>query len=248
MTVTGVIIAKNEEDRIVDCIKSISFCNDILVIDNNSTDNTALAAQKNGAKVVSAKTESFSELRNIAISIVESEWIFYIDADEQATKKLKDEIEFVINNKIDYTTYKVLRKNFYLGNNPWPQIEKLERLFYRKSLKKWYGDLHESPITEGKVGELSGHLLHFTHRNLEYMLAKTIKWSDEEARLRLKVNHPKVVWWRFFRVMSTSFYKSFFLESGWRVGSIGLIESMYQAYSIFVTYAKLWELQQLKNK
>jgi hypothetical protein len=79
------------------------------------------------------------------------------------------------------------------------------------------------------------------------MVQKTNSWSDIEARLRLEANHPPVSWWRIIRVMITGFVNSYFSQQGWRAGTVGFIESIYQAYSIFITYAKLWELQQKKS-
>ncbi|OGG08273.1 hypothetical protein A2154_00830 [Candidatus Gottesmanbacteria bacterium RBG_16_43_7] len=87
-------------------------------------------------------------------------------------------------------------------------------------------------------------MIHTTHDNLEEMVAKTNQWSETEARLRFENQHPPIVWWRFFRVMWTSFYKSYITERGYKAGTVGLIESIYQAYSMFITYAKLWEMQQ----
>ena len=79
------------------------------------------------------------------------------------------------------------------------------------------------------------------------MLDKTIEWSKVEAETRFQMNHPKMTWWRFPRVMITAFLDSYFRQGGYKIGVAGLIESVYQAFSIFVTYARLWELQQKKK-
>ena len=113
-------------------------------------------------------------------------------------------------------------------------------------MKGWKGILHESPIIDGEIGILDGFVLHYTHRDLSSMLAKTIQWSDYEARLRYDANHPKMTWWRFPRVMIPAFYNSFITQQGWKIGVIGFIESVFQMFSIFITYAKLWELQNKK--
>jgi hypothetical protein len=79
------------------------------------------------------------------------------------------------------------------------------------------------------------------------MVEKTNKWSVIEARLRFDAGHPPVVWWRFPRVMLQAFSNSYITQGGWKAGAVGLMESMFQAFSIFITYAKLWELQQDKK-
>jgi len=79
------------------------------------------------------------------------------------------------------------------------------------------------------------------------MVDKTLGWSKTEAELRFDSNHPKITWWRFPRVMISAFVNSYIIQGGWRVGTAGLVESIYQAFSIFITYARLWE-KQLKMK
>ena len=108
-------------------------------------------------------------------------------------------------------------------------------------------ELHESAKIKGTVGRLSGELLHFTHRNLDSMLQKTIEWSEIEAQLRINAHHPTMTWWRFLRVMLTAFYDSYIRQKGWKVGVVGIIEAMYQSFSMFITYARLWEMQQKKD-
>ncbi|MBI2195599.1 MAG: glycosyltransferase family 2 protein [Candidatus Levybacteria bacterium] len=246
--ITGIVIAKNEEERIADCLDSLSFCDEIIVVDNVSEDRTAQIAERMGAKVTKADSKDFSELRNTGLKIATGDWVLYVDADERVTSELARNIKYQISN-IKYSeivAYKVTRKNFYLGNHEWPQQEKMERLFKRAGFKGWRGKLHESPVIEGKVSELTGFLLHYTHRNLSQMLRKTIEWSKIEAELRYSAGHPKMSWWRFPRIMITTFCNYYFVQRGFKVGTVGLIESMYQAFSIFTTYARLWELQRKK--
>ncbi len=124
----------------------------------------------------------------------------------------------------------------------------MERLFWKDSLIKWKGKVHESPVVSGSVGILNEPLLHYTHRTLDEMVNKTNEWSATEAKLRYEAGHPPVVWWRFIRVMFTAFSDSYFIQGGWKAGVTGLIESIYQSFSIFITYAKLWELQESKKQ
>ena len=117
------------------------------------------------------------------------------------------------------------------------------RLVRKDALVGWQGGLHETAQVRGKIGRLDGELMHDTHRDLTGMLEKTNIWSDFEAQLRYKNNHPPISWWRFFRVMISAFWKSYIREKGYLAGTVGLIESLYQSFSMFITYAKLWEKQ-----
>ncbi|HSD98496.1 MAG TPA: glycosyltransferase family 2 protein [Patescibacteria group bacterium] len=247
MKLSAIIIAKNAEELLKDCIESVTFCDEIIVVDDNSTDKTVHIAKLLHAKVIKGIENNFAENRTIGLKEARGEWVLYIDTDERVSVDLKKEIEQTVSSS-EFAAYKLKRKNFYFGNHEWPKIEELERLFKKENLKGWYGKLHETPRIEGSVGILHGYLLHFTHRDLASMLDKTIQWSKIEAKLRMDVNHPKIVWWRLIRVMMTGFFDSYIQQGGWKAGTAGFIESMYQAYSMFVTYATLWEMQNKSEK
>lgn len=249
MKLTGVVIAKNEERKIGKCLFSLSFCDEIIVIDSGSSDDTARIAQKHHAKVIKHESGDFSELRNFALKKTSGDWVLYVDADERVSEELVSSIKYTVSSRENtFVAFKIRRKNFYFGKYEWPYIERLERLFRREDLIEWYGKLHESPKVKGDVGELDGFLLHYTHDDLSSMIAKTNAWSEVEARIRFEKHHPKMTWWRFPRVMMSGFWNSYITQGGWKVGTAGFVESIFQAYSMFVTYAKLWELQDEKNR
>lgn len=239
--ITAVIITKNEEAVIGECLKSLDFIDKILVIDSDSTDNTCQIARKLEAKVVKHPFKDFAETRNFALKLVNTDWLLYIDADERVTPKLQKEIVRA-TQKGDVQAFSFTRKNYYLGKE-WPYKEVVTRLFLKEKLICWQGKLHETPQVKGKVKKIDGELLHFTHRSLEEMLDKTIEWSGVEAKLRLQSGHPKVTWWRLIRVFFTGFINSYIFQKGYKVGAIGFIESFYQGFSMFITYVRLWEMQ-----
>ena len=244
--ISAIVVAKNAEEMIADCLDSLSFCDEIVVIDNKSEDRTREISEKMGAKVFEHEFYDFSDMRNFGLKKASGEWILYVDSDERVTAALAADIKYKISN-IKYSAFRVKRKNFYFGDNEWPYTERLERLFKKDKLGGWYGKLHESPKVKGDIGDLEGYLLHYTHRDLSSMVQKTIEWSKIEAELRFKAGHPKMTWWRFPRVMLTSFFDSYIKQNGWKAGTVGLIESMYQSFSAFITYARLWEIQQKKK-
>lgn len=244
INLTAIVIAKNEEKNIKDCINSILFTDEIVIIDSESTDETVELAKKcsDKVKVFTHKFKDFSTLRNFAQTKASGKWILFIDADERVSDELQTNILTAIE-KSEFYAFKLQRRNFYFGNYEWPTIEKLERLFLKEKLKGWYGLLHESPKFDGELGELDGLLDHYTHRNLAQMVKKTNKWSEIEAELLFSANHPKMVYWRFLRILLTKFWDSFVKQRGYELGTVGFIESMYQAFSYFIVYAKLWEKQ-----
>lgn len=244
----AIVIAKNEAERIGTCIDALSFCDAILVADNGSTDETATVSHNHGASVVRFHTEDFASLRNKALQKVQGDWILYIDADEVVSDGLGREIRAVVDTgKSHVGAYMLCRINYYLGVR-WPDREWMTRLFRRTALVRWEGKLHETAVIKGKTEKLNGELRHDTHRNLEEMIAKTNQWSETEAALRLSAGHPRITWWRLLRVTLTGFWHSFIQLGGWRAGTVGWIESIYQGFSMFITYAKLWEMQERVGK
>lgn len=242
--ITVIIITKNSEEIIEECLSSVKFADEIIIIDAYSTDNTTQIANKFNTRVFKLKNGNFSDQRNKGLELAENEWILYVDADERVTSSLREEIIQYTNNPImQYSSFKIGRKNFYYGMHEWPYVENILRLFHKTSIKKWEGILHESPVVEGEVGNLKGYLFHYSHQDLFNMVDKTNQWSKIEAELRFNSKHPKMKIWRFFRVMLTAYYNSFISQYGWKAGKTGIVESIYQSFSIFITYSKLWEMQ-----
>jgi len=245
MKLSAIIIAKNEDQRIAKCLKSVAFCDERIVVDNGSKDKTIEIAKRLGAKIFEAKGQDFASVREVGLREAAGKWVLYVDADEEIGDALQMEIKKVIQNT-EPSVYFIKRDTYFL-NHHWPYKDIVERLFVKRALKGWHGKLHETPVYSGTSGILKHPMIHRTHRTLEEMVEKTNGWSEIEAKLRLEAHHPPVVWWRLFRVMITGFTRSYLDQRGWQAGTVGFIESIYQAFSMFVTYAKLWELQQKKH-
>ena len=243
-----VIITKNEERFLQNCINSVRpIALEIIVIDNGSTDNTVPIAQKNNCIIYHSDDPSFSARREIGLKAAKGDWIIYIDADERVTKELATEINTLTSaNPKNYntqpTTYILPREDYYFGQK-WPTSSPMHRLFFKPALKGWRGVIHETPKFEGMISHCKNPLLHLTHTDIDSMLTNTLSWSSHEARLRFDNNHPPIVWWRLIRVFLTAWWHSFITQKGYTAGTVGWIESIYQGCSSFITYAKLWELQ-----
>lgn len=241
--ISVLIISKNEEDVIQDSIKSVKELASEIILVDDSVDKTAEIAERLGAKIVKNEFKNFSDQRNEAIKHVNNDWIFYIDADERATPQFIKEVKEKIKNADpNIAGFFVRRKTYYLGRD-WNFTDKVERIFRKSKLLGWRGVVHETPSVDGKMGIIEEPILHYTHRNLSQMLEKTNKWSEYEAKLRFDSNHPRMNVWRFARVIATGFLKSYIKEKGFKNGTAGMIEAIYQGYSMFITYSKLWEMQ-----
>lgn len=246
--VTAVLLAKNEASIIEDALKSISFCSVILHVDNGSTDGTIALVKKYHGRTIKTTKEHFNERKNIGLIETSTPWVFFIDADERITPALRQEIVSIISRPIEdaEAAYSVPRKNIYLGKEMkfggWGG-ESIIRLFQTAKLKEFTGILHEQPVVEGQIGKLSGELVHFSHRNLESMVEKTILFTHKEALLRIQANHPPVTWWRFFRIMATEFYYRFIKLHASGDGTEGVIDGIFQVFNSFIIYSRLWQMQ-----
>jgi glycosyltransferase involved in cell wall biosynthesis len=244
--ISVIIISYNEEDVLEDALKSVyGFADEIILVDSGSRDKTLNIAKQYHARVVFHNFKDFSDQRNFGFEQSKGDWVFYLDSDERITDVFRKEVLQVIAtyDKLQGKAgYYIKRKTFYFGKD-WGFTDSVQRLFYRKKFIKWFGDVHETPKVKGDFGMLHAPILHKTHRNLSQMVEKTNKWSEYEAHLRLDSNHPYISWWRFPRVMVPVFFKAYIGNRGYKNGTLGLIESIYQAFSIFITYAKLWEQQ-----
>jgi glycosyltransferase involved in cell wall biosynthesis len=250
MKLSAIVIAKNEEKKITECLDSLSWADEVIVVDTGSTDKTIDIAKKKKARVVLSTKGSFSNWRNKGAREAKGDWLLYVDADERVTPKLKKEILSVINCQSPITAYAIPRRNFILGKEMkhggwWPDYVK--RLFKKEKFKKWEGELHEEPCFQGKLGHLKNPLIHLKHDNLEEMVEKTNEWSEIEARLMHQAGHPPMNILRFLGAMAREFWLRMIKEKAFLDGSKGVIYALYQVFSRFVSYAKLWEMQ-VQNK
>ena len=245
MKVSAIVIAKNEEKMIANCLDSLSWCDEVIVVDNGSTDSTAELAKRQGATVEVMKQAGFAELRNKGLEKAIGEWVLYVDADERVTPRLKQEILRSIKN-VSISAYAIPRNNIHYGK--WLQYggwgkDLVIRLFRKSQLSKWVGEVHEHAEYGGETGAIVESLVHLTHRNMKDGLEKTIQWTRIEAELLFTSNHPKMSTLRFIKVGCTELFKRLILQKAWKDGTEGVIEALVQAMNRFIVYEQLWELQ-----
>lgn len=245
MTISALILAKNEQDLIKDCIKQLDFADEIILLDQNSTDSTLENAKKYATQVLRTKTESFDQCRNILKSAANCDWLLYVDCDERLSLDLKKEIMQLIKSR-EFSAYYFPRKNYVLGKwlkhgGWWPDY--VPKLFQNDCLSKWVGAVHESPQIIGSFGYATTPIEHFTARSISQMLDKTVKWAKIEAELKHKSGHPKVNIFKVIKAMALEFAGRYFLKFGFLDGTIGLIESIFQSLHQAITLTYLWELQ-----
>jgi len=248
--ISAVILAKNEEKKITDCLKSVNWVDEIILVDGGSTDATCSVAKKFKAQIFEFIKNSFAERRNFGTKKAQGEWVLHIDADERMTDGLREEILEAISSN-SFSHYAIPRSNFVFGKKMkhcglWPDY--VVRLFKKKDFVTWQGDLHETPVIKGKLGYMNNYFIHIKHDNLFDIVEKTNKWSLIEAKLMFDACHPPMNLLRFASSIFREFYLRMIKQLAFLDGVEGVIYGIYQVWSRFLSYAKLWEMQEDNSK
>ncbi len=247
--ITVIIHTRNEEKNIQACINSAKILSDdIVVIDMESTDETKEIAHKNNIRLVSFPFSQYVEpARAFGIEQATSPWVMILDADERITSKLAQEIRNIVQTEVAPsapTHYYIPRKNIF-GTRLWLKHggwwpDKQIRLMNKSAFKEWPNHIHSTPIIDGPHKTLKNTIEHYFHGDLEDMVKKTIVYEDIESDLLFQAKRP-VRAMTFFRKFIGELTRRLILKMGFLDGSIGAIESMYQAYSKTITYLFLYE-------
>lgn len=243
--VSILIQAHNEEENIRECIESAHRVSDkILVVDTESADETVSIAKDQEVEVLSCPYSHYVEpVRQFGMEKSEGEWIFILDADERITPELADGIKHAIRQD-QFTFFKIPRKNIFdrrkwlRHGGWWPDYQ--IRLIKKNAFVRWPTEIHSTPEIKGNPGYLKSPLLHYFHGSLEKMVEKTAIFEDVESELLFKANREVSVV-IFFRKFVGELYRRLIKSFGFLDGSIGIIESLYQAFSKTITYLYLYE-------
>lgn len=243
-----IIITKNEQDRIKACLESVKWADEIIIVDNGSSDKTLEIVKKYTDKVFKFKNQDFATLRNKGMQEAAGEWVLYVDSDERVLTPLRQEIEAMITFS-DISAYAISRRNIIFGTEAkygpfWPDW--VIRLFKREDFQEWTGKVHEYPKFKGELGYSKNSLLHLTHRDVDQFMQKVMEWSRLEAKLRLDADHPQMSKWRFLRIFITELFNQGVKRRGFFSGTVGIIDSILQTFHLYITYVRLWQLQQEK--
>lgn len=245
MNITAIILAKNEGNRIEDTVKSLEFCSTVIVVDDESTDDTAIRAKKAGATVLlHPKKNEFAGQRNWAMEHSTSEWILFIDADETISDELRNEILHVISNKkTEYSAFRLPRRDFFwgqelkFGETLKARSEGIVRLI-KKGSGVWTGAVHETFISTGEVGKLHGYINHESHETLSTFIQDINVYStiraEELAKTGRTTNWVELVCFPFAKFIYTYFILGGFLD-----GAPGFVYSFVMSFHSFLVRAKL---------
>lgn len=256
-TLSVVIITKNEETRIKDCLESVKWANEIVIVDDNSIDRTVEIAQKYTDIIFQKKMDLEGRHRNWAYAQASNGWVLSLDADERVTPELKEEIAALLRESPEFEGYTIPRRN-YIANHwvrfgGWYPSAQL-KLFKKGSLRYEEAEVHPRIIFDKPWGNLKSDIIHYSYRDFTDFLNKTNKQTTLEAIKwhKLSLSDPKKAAYKmnlFHTLWRTldRFIRAFFAKKGFRDGFIGFMVAYFSSLYQLISYAKYRELKRISN-
>jgi glycosyltransferase involved in cell wall biosynthesis len=245
MKISAVLAARNEEANIERCLKSISWADEIVVVVEKSTDRTLEIAKRYSKRVFEvAHEEMFHKNRQKAIDKASGDWVLNIDADEEITPALRDEIKEAIKNE-KFNGYRLPRKSLIFGK--WIEHTGWYPDFQIKLFKKGKGRLpcqsiHEHIEIDGEIGTLTQDLLHYHYSSIFEFIEQMNQYTSNDAKNIIEKKET-IIWQDAIRFPVAEFLKRFFYMEGYRDGLHGLVLSLLQSFNRLAVFAKVWEKQ-----
>lgn len=247
--ITAIIPTKNEEHNIEVALESVSFADEIMVIDSFSSDKTIELAKKYTDFILQREYDYPASQKNWAIPQASYEWVLLVDSDERITPELAQEIQSILRDGTDKSAFWIYRQNYFMGKaikfSGW-QNDRVIRLFKRDECKYEDKLVHEEIITKGKVGTLKKRMIHYTYKDLKSYLAKMDNYTTWSAKDNLnKIN--QVTYFHLFAKPLYRFFSHYVLRLGILDKKQGFIISVFSGYSVFLRFLKLMRLKEKEN-
>lgn len=246
MSITAVILTKNEEDNIKDCIDSLSFCEEVIVVDDYSTDDTENIATEKGALVLKRNLNGdFSKQRNYGLKKASCNWVLFVDADERVTNRLKIEIlKETGKKKGKYMGFYIKRKDIVFGKELL-HGENSSLYFLRlgrKDAGKWKRIVHEEWEINKDIKKLKNVLIHYPHMSIRSFVNKINYYSFLHAKAKIaegsKSSLIKIVVFPLLK-----FFNNYIFRLGFLDGTAGFIVALMMSFHSYLAWSKLWIYQ-----
>lgn len=239
--ITALAITYNEEENVKRYVESLSFADEIIFVDSQSTDKTIEIAEQMGVKVIQRKFDDFSNQRNFAIQQANNDWILFFDLDEIISPDLEKEIKSTLENPKDIAAFYIKRNFYFMGKRikygGW-QNDKAIRLF-NKNQCQYNGLVHELVKSSGKTSVLKNKLDHFSYKNFDNYNDKLNLYSKLQAENLYKLK-KKPNLYHFFIRPTYRFLWQYIFRLGILDGKEGFILAYVHSFSVFKRYLQLW--------
>lgn len=244
--VSACVTTFNEEHNIRRCLDSVRWCDEIVVVDSYSTDRTVELSREYTDRVYQQEWLGYIGQKNFIRKLAKYEWILFIDADEEVSTELRDEIKRELAaNDGSIVGYRFPRMVNYIGrwirHGEWYPDIKL-RLFLKERGRSGGTEPHDQVFVNGEVKTLRGKLYHYTYDNLHDHLETMNRFSSITAQEKMRIN-ARFRWRDFLIRPPFRFFKAYILRGGFLDGKRGFIIALISAFGVCMKYAKLWELE-----
>jgi glycosyltransferase involved in cell wall biosynthesis len=244
--VSVTVITRNERDNIAEALASARWADERIVVDAESTDDTAAIARDAGARVEVRPWPGYGPQKNFAASLARNDWILSIDADERVTPELAASIRATLATEPEAAAYRVARIAHYLGRwirstDFYPDYQL--RLYDRRRAAWNERLVHERLEPRGRVGLLRGYLQHHPYRDISHHLATIDKYTTLAAE-QLHADGRRTYYADLLLHPPAAFLRNYLLRLGIRDGFPGLVISGLNSYYVYLKFVKLWDLQQ----
>lgn len=246
MSLCAIVLAKNEAKNLTDCLDSVGFADEVLVVDDFSTDETVSIARAKGARVKQRQLENFASQRNFALSKTRADWVFFVDADETVPRALAEEILKVTSQEVsagsEIVAYKIPRRNHIFGkvitHTGWAPDERI--ILFQRTKGRFEGAVHEVAAVTGPTGSLKSALEHFNYSDLDQFLAKASRYTQIAAAGLIDSGY-QFYWQDLIIEPAEEFFRRYFAWQGYRDGLHGLVLSLLQAWVTLLVYLRVWQ-------
>ena len=243
--VSVVIATYNVEDRIRDCLSSVDWADEILVVDSFSTDRTLEICREYTDRILQHEYLNYSKQNNWAVPQASHKWITIVDSDEQVSGQLRDSILQTLEDPDDFDGYEFKRENFFLGkpikHGGWDR-DYVVRLFNKERGRHRDKSVHPGIEVDGSIGRLDGPLYHHTYGSFDEYLEKFHRYTSWSAK-DLRAGARRATWVNLALRPWIRFLKMYVLRRGFLDGKHGLVLSFLAAFNVFTKYARLWEME-----
>ena len=242
--ISAIVTTCNEADSIAECLESLMWCDEILVVDSHSTDATCeIAGQFEGVQVTRRTYYGAASQKNWAIDRCRHDWILILDADERVTPELRNEIEGLLESPVEAGAYSINRRTFAMGGevrfSGW-QHDRVVRFFRRGEARYPNRRVHADMRTMQRPEVLDGVLDHYMVESLEEYADRTRRYAFWGAAQLWRDGRRKAGLWQVLVRPTWRFFRTYFLQFGVLDGIRGLVMCGVPAYGAFLKYATVW--------
>ena len=244
--ISAVILTHNNQEMIGDVLETLQWCDERIIVDDNSTDKTLEVVKPYNVTVIQhALNDDFAAQRNFGLEKAKGDWVLFVDSDELVTDQLKEEMLKLVQHDKNIVGCYVKRRDFLFGRElRHGETAKVKLLrLAKKTAGNWIRAVHETWNIKGPVASLTTPLLHYPHSTISEFLYQINRYTTINAHVFY--NEGKLVSsWEIITYPIAKFVQNYIIRSGFLDGTAGFVVAMMMSFHSFLTRSKLWELQQ----